>query len=330
MAIISIPTSIAGITVPGLNKGPLGALFNNQYSTKSIQYPSDLGSTNKNHMVRFEIREVISAEVDIGKWTGDGTFSVENGLKVLDTVGKATAKVWDGVQDQLKSARQKSADENVKGILNKIDSEKTLTENLNPGVSKILSTIQLYMPDSMDFQLGINYNDSTELLDAAASLPVIGGAARKLQSTIKNSAAQLTLKKLGYAVNPQLQLLFQDINFREYSMSFVFSPNSKEEAQNIQEIIKLFRGYAAPEIVRNTKGMFYRPPAYFDVSFYSNGVVNTKINRIKRSVVKSVDVNYAPNGWAAHSDGAPVQTTMTIQLQEIVLIDRNEIFNNGY
>ena len=76
--------------------------------------------------------------------------------------------------------------------------------------------------------------------------------------------------------------------------------------------------------------MFYRPPAYFEVSFYSNGAENTKINKIKRSVIKSVDVNYAPSGWAAHTDGAPVQTTMNLGLQEIVLIDRNEIFNKGY
>ena len=229
MALISIPTSIAGITVPGLNKGPLGALFNNPLSTKSLQYPSDLGSPNKNHMVRFEIREVISAEVDIGQWMGDGTFSVENGLKVYNTIGAASAKVWGKVEDQLKAARERTADENVKGIINKIDSEKTLTENLNPGVSKILSTIQLYMPDSMDFQLGINYNDSTDLLDAAASVPGFRTAAGKLQSAIKNSAAQLTLKKLGYAVNPQLQLLFEGINFREpnthvHSTSFITSP----------------------------------------------------------------------------------------------------------
>jgi len=324
MAIISIPTSIAGITIPGLNKGPLGALFNNQYSTKSIQYPSDLGSTNKNHMVRFDIREVISSEIDIGKIDfgnvlGDRTISVENATNVVQnamnvgtSIGKDTAKAVDMIVSELG------------------DTQKTFTENLNPGVGNILSTIQLYMPDSMDFQLGINYNDTTDLLDAAASLPFVGEAARKLQSATKNSAAQLALKKLGYAVNPQVQLLFEGISFREYSMSFVFSPNSKEEARNIQEIIKLFRGYAAPEIVRNTKGMFYRPPAYFDVSFYSNGLENKKINRIKRSVVKNVEVNYAPNGWAAHSDGAPVQTTMTIQLQEIVLIDRNEIFNSGY
>lgn len=319
MAIISIPTSIGGITIPGLNKGPLSSLFGNPFATTSLQYPSDLGSANKNHMVRFDIREIVSAEVDLQKYLQSGQEITSGGL-------------WDAA----KSAGKDIAEAAVSYGKELIDTEKTFTENLSPEVGRILSTIQLYMPDSMDFQLGIDYDSSTSALKAAESLPNIpklggpGAIAKSVNSALQNSAVQLALKKFGYAVNPQLQVLFQGIHFREYSMSFVFSPNSREEAQNIQKIIKLFRGYAAPETVRNTKGMFYRPPAYFDVSFYSNGYENTKINKIKRSVIKTVDVNYAPNGWAAHSDGSPVQTTMTLGLQEIVLIDRNEIFNNGY
>ena len=324
MAIISIPTSIGGITIPGLNKGPLSSLFGNPFATTSLQYPSDLGSANKNHMVRFDIREIVSAEVDLQKYLQSGQEITSGGL-------------WDAA----KSAGKDIAEAAVSYGKELIDTEKTFTENLSPEVGRILSTIQLYMPDSMDFQLGIDYDSSTSALKAAESLPLIGNrgtdgkgnqklSVASINAALQNSAVQLALKKFGYAVNPQLQVLFQGINFREYSMSFVFSPNSREEAQNIQKIIKLFRGYAAPETVRNTKGMFYRPPAYFDVSFYSNGYENTKINKIKRSVIKTVDVNYAPNGWAAHSDGSPVQTTMTLGLQEIVLIDRNEIFNNGY
>ena len=76
--------------------------------------------------------------------------------------------------------------------------------------------------------------------------------------------------------------------------------------------------------------MFYKPPAIFDVSFYSNGLQNTKINKIQKSVILSVDVNYAPNGWSAHSDGTPVQTTMTLQLKETVLNDRDQIMKGGY
>jgi hypothetical protein len=326
MAIISIPTSIGGITIPGLNKGPLGSLFNNPFSTNSLQYPSDLGSSNKNHIVRFDVREIVSAEVDLQKYIPKGELSVASIAAATQSVAAIGESATNFISDSINGLYNGA----INAAKEVADTQKSWTENLNPEVGKILATIQLYMPDSIDFQLGIDYDSNTTALTAAESLPGIGGAVKSINSALQNSAVQLALKKFGYAVNPQLQLLFQGIGFRDYSMNFVFSPNSKEESQNIQKIIKLFRGYAAPEIVRNTKGMFYRPPAYFDVSFYSNGAENTKINRIKRSVVKTVDVNYAPNGWAAHSDGSPIQTTMTLGLQEIVLIDRNEIFNNGY
>ena len=41
--------------------------------------------------------------------------------------------------------------------------------------------------------------------------------------------------------------------------------------------------------------------------------------------LKNVDVNYAPNGWSAYRDGAPVQTTLTLGFEEIVLIDRDKV-----
>lgn len=308
MALISIPTSIGGITIPGLNKGPLSSLFGSPYSKANFQYPSDLTAANKNHYVRFDIREIQSA--DISKATGE--------LKALVTKETAAAVLGAGVANLADSAERLVA------------LDIPLTQNFSPSVSQNpVSTIELYMPDSMDFQSQIHYGQP-DLLGTALSL--FGNVGRAVNDALKNSSSvtQLALKNFGYAINPQVQLMFESIDFRQYSMSFVFSPNSKEEAQNIQNIIKTFRGWSAPQIVPDTKGMFYRPPAVFDISFYSNGSENTKINRIKRSVVTSVDVNYAPNGWAAHSDGTPVQTTMTLQLQETVLIDRDQILTNGY
>ena len=60
-----------------------------------------------------------------------------------------------------------------------------------------------------------------------------------------------------------------------------------------------------------------------------NGKENIHLNKIKESVITSIDVNYSPNGWAAHDDGTPVQTTMTVQFKEIELVDRNAV-NQGY
>lgn len=310
MALISIPTSIGGITIPGLNKGPLGSLFNNPFSTSSLQYPMDLTAANKNHFVRFDIREVQSAE--ISNLTNGESLLSEEGLTNLGR--NATAKIK----------------EFGKAVF---DPAKTFSQNLNPELKpKPVATVLMYMPDSIEFQSSINYNDDANILDIATNaLSAVGGKlGEAISSAVKSSTAQIALKKFGYAINPQVQLLFQSIDFREYSMSFTFTPNSREEAANIQKIIKTFRAWSLPQVVADTKGMFYRPPAVFDVSFYSNGSENRKINRIKQSVIKNVDVNYAPNGWSAHNDGAPVQTTMTLQLQETVLIDRDEVLANGY
>ena len=109
-----------------------------------------------------------------------------------------------------------------------------------------------------------------------------------------------------------------------------FTPSSPQEAQNIKNIIQTFRKYAAPTIVNGAAGFFFNPPGMFDVSFLYNGQTNTNLNRIKRSVIENIDVNYAPNGWAAHEDGAPVQTTVTINFKEMFLVDRKQIENNGY
>jgi hypothetical protein len=57
--------------------------------------------------------------------------------------------------------------------------------------------------------------------------------------------------------------------------------------------------------------------------------MNRNVNKVAESVLESVDVNYAPNGWAAHDDGAPVQTTLTLSFREMELIDKTKI-NDGY
>ena len=56
MAIISIPTSIGGVSIPGsVVSGPLGALFGNKYGRTDLSYPRDLGSASKQHYVTITI-----------------------------------------------------------------------------------------------------------------------------------------------------------------------------------------------------------------------------------------------------------------------------------
>ena len=76
--------------------------------------------------------------------------------------------------------------------------------------------------------------------------------------------------------------------------------------------------------------MFFVPPSTIKLQFMYNGKENTHVARVAESVIESVDVNYSPNGWAAHDDGAPVQTMLTINFKEIQLIDRAMIEKQGF
>ena len=71
--------------------------------------------------------------------------------------------------------------------------------------------------------------------------------------------------------------------------------------------------------------MFFVPPSTFDLDFLFNGRVNKNVNKVAESVIESIDVNYAPNGWAAHDNGAPVQTILTMNFKEIELIDKDKV-----
>ena len=80
--------------------GPLAALYNNRYAYQALQYPRDLGSTYKGHIVKFDVYEVVPKTledvrkivVDTAKDTAKATLeagsSAINGLSTLE-IGRA-------------------------------------------------------------------------------------------------------------------------------------------------------------------------------------------------------------------------------------------------
>jgi hypothetical protein len=318
MAIISIPTSIGGIGIPGSAvNGPLKNLFKNKYQTEAAYYPRDLGSATKGHVVSFDFYK-------------QDSYGIEQVKKVLTKAAEINIKEkWqegkEYITDSLESMGKKTPEQFGREVEDFLVSDKQVTNVVKPEYSKKLGTVNLYMPDTLDFTQGANY-DSVSVAEAAGALPGIGKIAGAINSVLgDNAAARLALNKAGYVFNPQQQLLFQGIDFREFTLSFTFTPFSKQEAEQVQKIIRMFRENAAPTAVKAAAGFFWEPPSAVDIKFMFNNGENLKINKVTRSVITSVDVNYAPNGWSAHNDGNPVQTTMTLAFKEIELLDRTKI-----
>jgi hypothetical protein len=338
MAIISIPSSIGGVSIPGaLLKGPLAKLFGGGSGIATYSYPRDLGSATRGHWIQFVINEIQPTQYDTESVIGFLKGGVKDAKadmagappdqtfygKAATISGAIGSTVWGGIQ---------AAGEAVTQV-----SEKT-NLSLKPRKNTIKATVGLYMPDGMNFTNNASYGN-VSLLDAAKSatdslrsLPLgIGKMAGILSGGMDlatGDAAKLALSTQGLAINPGQQLLFDGIDFRTYSLSFTFTPYSKDEAQTVKDIIKLFRTHAAPRI--SDSGMFFIPPSTFNLGFYKDGKINDNILAVGESVIEGIDVNYAPNGWSTHIDGAPVQTTMTINFKEIELVDRAKIEYAGY
>lgn len=349
--------------------GPLAALYNNRYAYDSLQYPRDLGSSYKGHIVKFDIYEVNPVTLsEVGKYAVDklksmGFLDTQSSINmaasgiqnawnnattgIINAATNAPGAAAGAVSSTINSVQNFSAEQLYQAGVNYVDnlgnSVGQVFNNLaagnytsydlkvEPRNERVSKSISLYMPDTVEFNYATPYTELT-LAEAAGSVPLVGGIAKAITSTAGpsgNALVRLGLNAAGYVFNPQQQLMFQGIDFRTYQMSFVFTPTSAQEAQNIKNIIQTFRKYAAPVTVKGAAGFFFNPPGMFDVSFLYNNSTNTNLNKIKKSVIENISVNYAPNGWAAHEDGAPVQTTLTISFKEMVLVDR-EAITQGY
>jgi hypothetical protein len=197
-------------------------------------------------------------------------------------------------------------------------------------VRRTTDTIALYMPDTLNFTYNQAYSDASakdafgiggQIAQAGAST-VDGykrggalGSVDNLSPFAAEVAAGLSRTgDLGFtalsaltggvlAQNPQLELIYSRPQFRSFRFQFMFYPRDERESREVLDIIELLKFHQAPEILEGTYGRFLVPPSEFDIEFYYNGEVNKNIPTVSTCVLQSIDVDYAPNGFAAYETG---------------------------
>lgn len=330
------------------SQGPLAGALENPYETVSLQYPRDLNSSRKGHSVLFTmfetktdtIQDVINKVEEIAGRVKDTAIKEYDELAARST--QAMQRMVENpstfVEETIESGRaavQKNFENISEGAKKLLAGEyTTATINVGTRVRNLQSAaIQLYMPENVQFEYTSQY-ETFSLADAigSAHIPLVSAGARAITSIIDkggNTAARGLLNYAGYVFNPQQQMMFEGIDFRNYAMSFTFTPFSSGETETVKKIIKTFREHAAPTIIRSIGGFFFNPPSVFQIKYLHNGDENQYLPKLKRCVLENVSVDYSPNGWSAFGDGSPTQITMTLAFREIELVDRKDI-QNGY
>ena len=368
MAIVSIPTSVAGVALPGqlgnIAKGPLSALFSGN-GVETLKYPSDLATDpTKMHYVQFKVKEVIPAGFKASNTVAGQTVNfagISAGLNALTSI--ATTAIKDALPTTLTNTETfgKAINSVTQGI-STIGSVFETNFTISPQTTQARAVISLYMPDTVSQSYDSSYN-TTEYGDTLGTLRAISQVGGKIGG-IKNAGqlgsflksefstdpavtylatkaasalgvpgakeiGTLALKGQGYAINPQVQMIYQGIGLRSFSLNFTFTPKSAQETQEIDKIIRMFKYHFAPSLQAgaqtSTDSMFLIPPALFNVVFMKNGSENPYLPKYGDCVLKNIEVNYAPNGWAAFDSGAPVQATLSLQFEETQILDKEKI-----
>ena len=131
----------------------------------------------------------------------------------------------------------------------------------------------------------------------------------------------------GLAVNNHMALVYRGPSeFRKHDFVFQFFPKNKNESEVMLDIISDFKNGMTPRLASLGSGdnqrltaPFFKSPRQYEISFHIGGKsVNKYLPKIGTSVLTNLTVNHDPQGIVGfHEDGAPVQTTLSLNFQEI-------------
>ena len=120
----------------------------------------------------------------------------------------------------------------------------------------------------------------------------------------------------GRILNPNLELLFNNPTLRNFSFTYLFLPRSRPEADQVIGIINLFK---RSMVAQTTDGQFFlKSPRIFQLKYMHRGMEHTKINKFKDCALRSLNVDYTPQGtYATFPDGVMHGYRVTMQFTEL-------------
>lgn len=216
--------------------------------------------------------------------------------------------------------------------------------------------VELYLPQSIQFPDKVEY-ETADLGAVGAAIADGGGTETALPTESLGSsdvqkqlltnivgkfserAGQIARARTKTAPNPNTRALFKQVGLRTFQFSFKLIPTSENDANNITEIIKLFRTELYPEDIPfrvpgtdEVLSLGYKFPNRFQIEMtYDGGIIGPKI---APAYMDSFVTNYNSTGPAFFigRDGKPQFSEIDINftLTESKTLTRKSIEQEGF
>jgi hypothetical protein len=260
---------------------------------EDLVYPTNIRN-NGQDFIKFAVVKYVPRKLDIS----GGIGVLQERGKLTDILGNIILPIQPSISDS------NNVDWNGLGV--------------NPLEMQLVDT-------SLNLMSASTQDDVQSLIDNAVSKGQKTFSDQNVQRAIKLYFAQkaagvtgLLSRVSGAIVNPNLELLFQGPTLRPFNFTFRLSPRDNDEATKVRKIIRVFKQYSA--VGTAPGGLFLTTPNVFNIQYVSKrgeGEEDHKsLNRIKTCALKSVSVDYTPDGsYMTFNDEARTMTSYSLSLQ---------------
>ena len=233
--------------------------------------------------------------------------------------------------------------------------QPTSSDTLAANIETPIATIFLPIPENIQDSNAVNWGDdslnglaaraigeSKTFIDSDGNL-IEGGAkflqgmanfARdmtKIDAGVRNSfiaakavgaftnvnAQGVITRQTGQVLNPNMELLFNNVTLRSFNFQFDLAPRNKNESRVIKNIIRTFkRSMNAKK--NGSVGLFISSPDVFQLSYKTGSNDHKFLNKFKPMALLNMAVNYTGSGtYATYDDTTPVHMQLSLQFQEL-------------
>ena len=241
--------------------------------------------------------------------------------------------------------------------------QPTSSDTLAANIETPLATIFLPIPENIQDSNAVNWGDDSlnglaaraigsaagfignngSFIDAVKrggiEAAAFAGDVMNIPGTIRNSfiaakavgaftnvnAQGVVTRQTGQVLNPNMELLFNNVTLRSFNFQFDLAPRDKKESETIKAMLRLFKKSMN---AKNTGSadLFIASPDVFQLSYKTGGEDHKFLNRFKPMALLNMAVNYTGSGtYATYDDTTPVHMQLSLQFQEL-----NPVYSEDY
>ena len=129
------------------------------------------------------------------------------------------------------------------------------------------------------------------------------------------SLNSLLARSEGKILNPNMELLFNNVTLRTFRFSFKMTPRDENEATSIKSIIRTLKRNVA---AKNKGKIFLETPNIFELQYKKGNRPHPFLNLFQPCALSDMSVNYTgENVYATYADGTPISMIMTLSFKEL-------------